>query len=534
MSWALMAFSLSSWGALLSPLASSFAIALFWHAIRNVSQSFWLASLWFFSVQLVQIGWLATAEYMGSGIYVVYALLSAAIGCQFGGLTQLVGKKPSFLVALSAGCFWIVMEWMRILPLTGFTWNPIGLILAENGFSIQMASLFGIYGLSFWVIFSNVLAKQALDHRKGWMKWALVAVFPYFFGYVYINVWESQGKTERPLQAALVQTALMPEEKEYTQERAHLHIPPLEQWHRILLHLKKTDSQEFDLIALPEGAVPWTLEKTGYPYESAREIWTQVFGDESIASFPPKIYPYAREGKNGAWRVSNAFWAQSIANHFHAELIVGLLGVDASGSYNSAYYFRPKSDRIFRYDKRMLVPLGEYLPFPKDSAFAHFVTDRFGIGLSFDAGLEARLFEGLFSIGISICSEEVYSDLIRDQRVNGATLFVNIANDAWFPDTELPELHYLHARIRAVENGVCALRAANTGISGAIDCFGRDIKRLKEGAGAIAVSIRVQQIPTLFTAFGDKLVLFVSFGPAIWLCRGWFRKKKLPEYGALD
>ncbi len=526
-SWALMAFALPVWSLWCSVAAAAVGLALFWHASFSFPRPFWIAVWWFFAVQLVQIHWLASSEYMGLGIYAVYIGLALAIGVQFGWLTQLLHRSVSFLSILGASGFWIIMEWLRTLPLTGFTWNPIGLSLTATDYSMQFASIFGVYGLSFWVIFTNVLALRALQKKNSLGLWAVCACFPYCFGWMQLIYNEPDLVSQRPLYAALVQTDLKPEEKDYVEERSASYIIPLKQWENILSYFVNTKQSRFDLIVMPEGTVPWAINKMGYLYEDVLQVWISVFGSESVSALPPMQLPFARQSASGRWWVSNAFWAQGLANYYRSEIVIGLLSAERKQTYNSAYYFRPRSDFIARYDKQILVPLGEYVPLEKWQAFSGFVADRFGIGSSFQSGKEPKIFEGLFSLGISICSEEAYSDLIRRIRLLGAELFVNLSNDVWFPETTLPEQHYLHSKIRAAENGVCVLRACNKGVTGVIDCFGRELARLDKDSGVLVVQLPVATFSTPYVFWGDIPMLLFSFIlTPLWLFVT-FKKKKL-------
>jgi apolipoprotein N-acyltransferase len=127
--------------------------------------------------------------------------------------------------------------------------------------------------------------------------------------------------------------------------------------------------------------------------------------------------------------------------------------------------------------------------------------------------MEAKPFTGPIPTGVSICLEETYSHLIRELRLNGARLFVNISNDVWFPRSRLPEHHFQHGRIRAAENGVCLLRSCNTGITGAVDCCGRVVEVLpssEEKVSVLHLNLPLRCFNTLYTWWGDNAVLWVS------------------------
>jgi apolipoprotein N-acyltransferase len=532
-SFALAAFGQSAWVSFFGIGAAAFGYALFWRAMLLLPRRrdrFLLSTGWFAAVQAVQLSWLTSTDYMGPLILVVYLFLIAAIGVQFGILSLIFDEREISLrrCLAAAGC-WVFMEWIRLLPFTGFTWNPVGLSLADHPLSIQFASLFGVYGLSFWVIFVNALALWAFPFWRRGAVWAAAAIFPYLFGWAYQSWIEWTALPVQPYSAALVQTAILPEEKDIVSHRSSSFVPPLNQWERIWENLRSNNP--VDLIVLPEAAVSLSAYRPFYPIDLLRDVWADRFGKEALSDLPELKTPLAIEDKRG-WRATNAYIAQAMANHFHAHLIAGFDHQDGEKKYNAAFLFSPDGEEPQRYEKRILVPVGEYVPFPNIRWLAAFLAEQFGIGDSFDIGSEAKIFRSSVPIGVSVCLEETYSGLIRDLRRKGADLFVNISNDVWFPRSRLPEQHFQHGRIRAAENGVYAFRACNTGITGAVDCFGRVIAYLppsEQDRGVLYLNLPLKSFQTLYTWWGDWAILSLS---AFFILFG-FRKKKLPLNGSL-
>lgn len=535
------AFGQSHWVSGGGALAGAFGIALFWRSMLMTPKrknQFFLAAVWFAAVQAVQLSWLASTEYMGPLIIAVYVFLCAAIGCQFGLLSLFVStcmqtaKKRVWLSWMAIAGVWIWMEWIRQFFLSGFTWNPIGFALADSTLSLQMASLFGIYGLSFWVILTNLAALKALleKRKRTTAIWAALALFPYLFGSVYQAGLEK--KSEAPFfSAALVQTALLPEQKEFSSERPEAFVPPLDQWERVFRMFER--GKKVDLIVLPEGAFPYGAHRFRYALNYVKTIWEMHFGRGSSADFPPLAEPYAQFIEElDLWKVNNAFLAQALANHFQTPVIIGLDDHDDSSGkkYNAAFRFIPSGREPERCEKRVLVPVGEYIPLEEWKALSDYVATAFGIGDSFHPGRDVKVFEGPLPIGVSICVEETYSALVRDLRLKGAQLFVNVSNDVWFPRSRLPEHHFQHARVRSVENGVPTLRSCNTGVTGGIDCFGRPASLFPSSddqAGILYLSLPVQSHRTLYTLCGDGAVLGIGLASFVFfLLPG--RKKKLP------
>ncbi len=505
------------WSSSLSILASLGGFALFWHAslrFPSKQRRFWVAFSWFTAVQVVQLSWLSSTEYMGPLILVVFALLCSAIGLQFAVLTLFVQRPLGVgrMLAIAGGFVW--MEWSRLFLLTGFPWNPIGLSLSGEA-SIQFASLFGVYGLSFWVILTNLAALRSLKLCIA------LAVLPYAFSAVHQLYWEHATKPPRSFAVALVQTSLRIEEKDYIPSQQAAFLSPVVQWERILASLAAISS--IDAIVLPEAALPWGQARCFYPLEQVKRAWGSAFGAASISDFPPLQMPFAKQDPKGQWVVSNSFWAGALATHFNASVIIGLDASEGEAKYNAAFHFLPRALQAIRYEKRSLVPIGEYIPLSGLPGVASLLAKHFGIEASFTPGHTPKIFQAGLPMGVSICSEETYGALLRESRLAGAELFVNLTNDAWFPLTRLPAIHFQHARLRAAENGAPLIRACNTGMTGAIDRFGKEIQVLRSAArGVLKLTLAVQSHPTVYTLFGDALILFMS---GIFILR-----KKLLEY----
>jgi apolipoprotein N-acyltransferase len=538
----------NAWVSAFAPLAAAAGYALFWQWIQAFPSGksrplyrFLLAVAWFSLVQALQLSWMSSTCYMGPCILIVYVLLSIGMGVQFGILSWLIGRwmavHPQLRVSRAlwvdllccAGLagIWTIFEWLRLWVLTGFTWNPAGMALAAQTLSLQMASLFGVYGLSFWVIFVNLTGFCALitPSRRRWAVWAACAIVPYFFGWIHLM---TAPYSERSVSAVLVQTSLMPEQKEFDPQLADQFIDPLNQWDHILGLVQQAGWQKGDLIILPEGALPFEAYRPVYPLSAAEKVWHKYF----TAIFPPSGAIDFRALPRSAgkeWNISNVFWMQALANHCQCEIIAGMNDRDTHGSYNAAFHFFPGRCKAWRYEKRVLVPMGEYVPFAESGWFSRWLIKEFSLGDSFQPGKAPKICSGQINLGVSICYEETYSELIRSLRNMGAQLLINISNDAWFPDSRLPRQHFNHGVIRAVENGLPEIRVCNTGVTGAVDCFGRVIAKCAEGqAGSTRIEIPLATVSTLYSRTGDAAILTIScVCAAFFLTVLFWRKRRI-------
>ena len=121
----------------------------------------------------------------------------------------------------------------------------------------------------------------------------------------------------------------------------------------------------------------------------------------------------------------------------------------------------------------------------------------------------------------AICYEVVYPHLIRQAVLEGAELLTTITNDAWYGDSSAPYQHFELASMRAIEQGRYLARAANTGISGVIDPYGRPVvaTRVFEEA-VVTAEIRFLQSRTLYATIGDAVAvasLVLALAAAVWL-----------------
>lgn len=518
-SWGLVAFGQPSWSLYCGALSAALGFALFWWGVEKIDSlkiKFYFSTLWFMACEAIHLSWMTATQYQGNYIYLFYLFILAVFGIQFGGLSLLITQKKEFtlLRTLSIASIWVLFEWSRLFILSGFPFDPVGLSLASFDLSRQWTSIGGVYFLSFWVILTNLVALRMLSLGITLKKGALfltLATLPYLYGFAHIQYHSSRMKVEsKSIDALLVQTALSPVEKTGINGFDKM-IPPLDQWGSIFSYLLPYRGYSIDLIVFPETTVPFSGQDKLYPLPYVREVVALFFGGEGLEVL--KTMPADEE------RVDNLFLSQFISNFFKAQVIVGLeynkqVGEEDYMTYASAYSLRPH-EKIEKYHKRILLPIVEYLPFKWCEELAR----RYEIKGWYKKGVKSKIFSGNLKISPSICIEELYGSLIRQNRKIGAELFVNITNDVWFPNSKLPSQHFEHGRLRSIENGVPLLRSCNTGVTIGIDSLGRIVKSLhaKEKSsqweqGALFLSLPQYQYQTLYLFFGDAFILILSIG----------------------
>ena len=192
------------------------------------------------------------------------------------------------------------------------------------------------------------------------------------------------------------------------------------------------------------------------------------------------------------------------SNIFHSE----------QEQYVGAYLMAPHSEGLSAYRKIKLVPFGEFIPFERVVSYFTKDVEVMGALGGFTPGptQQPLLEAGGVKLGATVCYESIFPQLWREQNKNGAQLFVNITNDAWFFRTAAPYQHLAANVLRAVENGRPVLRAANTGFSAYIDGFGniREISHLfPREILTTSVPLSVRPDSTFSAKWGDWIA---------WLC----------------
>lgn len=543
-SFLIVAFGQPAWSPLAGLFASAAGFALFWRillAYPSWHHRFWIAAAWYCAVQLVQLSWFTSHPY--AYIYAVYLFIGIMTGLEFGIISilitpKLLNARPAVCVItrfLMIAALWVIFEWSRLFALSGYSWNPVGIALTGYLYPLQMASLAGVFGLSFWVIFVNLLGLRAWVLRSSTLIpalfWAVAALVPYVYGAaqlaIHHDAFTEHERSQKKLTALLVQTAIPAEEASGITDPRTLIRHVLNEWKQILEIIMKHQGKPIDLIALPEFVVPFGTYSFVYPYSDVLEIFTEIAGKEALKQLPTINYPFAAfqqtPGSAPDILVNNAFWVQSIANLFGADLLVGLEDADdtpESGRefYSAAIFARPHSEmnpggfETERYAKRVLVPMGEYIPF----SFCRKMAEKYGIFGSFTPGKEAAVISCRgHQLSPSICYEETYGHVISEGKRKGADLLVNLTSDVWYPDSKLPRQHFDHARLRTVENGTPLIRACNTGITGAFDSFGRIVavlggenpEALEWVPGSLLVEVPTYHYTTPYGKFGDWLII---------------------------
>lgn len=453
---------------------------------------------WIGAAFLVDGGWLVAAAPFGVlGLSVTLSVFWG-LGTALAHLVWSAGVGRLFALATCLS----LAEFARGHLFTGFPFNLLGYALTANPEMMQAASLVGVYGLTFAAIL--VAASPALVWPAA--ERSLIArLVPLFSAFALLALQVGWGHARlgaipiaprEDMVLRIVQPAVPQDLKWQTFAREEIVTRLLD---LSTMHSHPGDAGLDDVTHLiwPEAALPFFLSEE--PQFLARIARALPDGLWLLTGAPRE--PYGTDGQI----------------------------VPGAKPFNSILAFNSDGEVLTSYDKTHLVPFGEYLPFQDQlSQFGlkQFVTGNEGWAAG-DARRLMQLGDGPAFLPL-ICYEAVYSGGLGAP-VGAAEFILVLTNDAWFDGTIGPAQHFHHARLRAVEQGLPLVRAANSGISALVDPLGRIEAMLAPGEiGALKGSPAHPIAPTLFARLGQMPFLaLLGLGLAIAVVARLRRGKRL-------
>jgi len=389
---------------------SAYAVILYWINIVIVRYGHlpWAASI---PLYLLLVTWLAL-------FYGLATLISRS--------AEQIGIKTAFSLPVA----WVACDLVRSFLLTGSPWSMLGHSQYRVLPLIQIADIFGVYGITLLIVLANVVVYRAL--RASWgarvpypVKSAVILVAllvaTLYYGFSRLN---APQPAAAPVRVALIQGNI-PQDIKWSPQF-------LEETIAIYERLSRQAAKNgADLIVWPESALPFFFQDEPLRAERIRNLTRELHAALLFGS-------PAHELRNGR----NTF-------------------------LNSAFVLNAAGDTVGRTDKIHLVPFGEYVPLGR---FFPFISKMVvGIG-DFSPGERAEALPVAGTkVGTLVCAEAVFPELSRAYVANGARILVNITNDAWFGTSAAPYQHLSIAAFRAVETRTPLIRAANTGVTAIVD-----------------------------------------------------------------
>jgi len=390
-------------------------------------------------------------------------------------LTWAVRSYNIYLTYFTWAATLTIGEVLRGVFLSGFPWNPFGLIFSSSLELLQSASVFGVYGLSFFLILFSSSLLLLFSHPKHIKFFTfIVGLFLCIWGYGYYRTTKNPTKTT-PNSLALVQPNI-PQHPFFSNEQKRKNLRKIV---NLTLPLKASKP---NIIVWPESAVPFAFNHI----PSLETYLKNILSPQSLLIF-------------GTMRLDR--------DHPKARI------------FNTLYVLSRENGIEGFYDKNHLLPFGEYVPF-SDLVEKFFpIKAMTGGGMNFSSGKEIKEFFLPFSLpGFipSICYEAIFPKYYTNAKVCPRWI-INITNDAWFGQSTGPYQHFQMSRLRAIETGLPVVRVATTGISGVIDSYGRILSTCALNKKCIISTYLPKSIesPTLFSIYGHWLIFF--FLITIWL-----------------
>jgi apolipoprotein N-acyltransferase len=451
------------------------AAAGFWFGFGYfVPGLYWIGNA--FLVDAATFAWLMPFALLGLPAYLS---LFTAFGFA---LARLVWTKDGSRVVALAGSLTIA-EWLRGHVLTGFPWNTFGYALTEPLALAQTASLIGIWGLTFLAVAIFASPAVLIDGTaRGKRPWATPLLALCLL--IAMGVFGAMRLSLQPTRmVANVKLRIMQ--------------PNLQQDEKFNYSAKAAVMQKY--LKLSEGA-------SGANATGVR--------DTTVLIWPESAFPFFLTREADAMGQIEALLAKGKGT----VLITGSVrapdlppGMRITRAYNSIYVINHDGGVLSLYDKLHLVPFGEYLPFQD-------WMER--LGLEQLTRVQGGFIEGTVRRTLQIpnappalpliCYEAIFPSAVATHDRPG--WMVNLTNDGWFGNSTGPHQHLQQARLRAIEQGLPLVRAANTGISAVIDPVGRVVARLGLGLeGVLDSDLPAPIAPTVYTRVGDvPAAIFVA------------------------
>lgn len=360
---------------------------------------------------------------------------------------------------------WTGSEVLRSYIISGLPWASLGYTQWHILPVIQIASVAGMYAVTFLIALINgMVAVFVIDISK-WkssLKSAIIPLGILIVCLVYGWVSLSSSTDVKKIKIGLVPGNIKQKDK-------------MDSWgdkagwifDKYIQDTQLIAEEKPDLLVWPETAVPQFI----FPKSEERERLTFLL------------------------------------SRWNAYMLMGALSYEQDPDwkvYNSAFMINPKGEVIDKYDKIHLVPVSESFPF---KSFLPKKWQSYVTGTSdFDRGSRYTIFNSpLANIGVPICFESVFPQISRKFVQDGANLIGIITNDSWFIGTFAAQQHFSMAPFRAVENRVAVFRCANYGISCIIDPYGRVTQKIEpdKGENYLVGDVGIYPAGTFYTRHGN-------------------------------
>ncbi len=446
---------------------------------KNLKEAFRVGYLVGFIWYAGTVFWIGNATIMGLIGALIWVSFYFAI---FSWLYVWLVKRIGTIAIWVAPFIWVSLELLASVGSMAFPWNSLAYTQTYYPILIQYISVTGMYGITLWIMFLNVIIYKILKSYKERKKiiflsslFVILMILPLLYG---LLIRTKENKVEKELKISLVQGNIDPYQKwtpGFIDTNFYI-------YRKLTLQVAQENP---DLIVWPETAAPCYLRYNKY-----------------YRNFIIKL-----------------------VNNLKIPLLTGTIDYQWSDAskikfYNSAFLFKPGKTKIESYNKLHLVPFSERVPLVDKIPFiynlAKYMDLNIGNYFPGDTATVFNLNDYPNNLGVKcstgICYDSVFPFLVRRFIRNGAQFMVIITNDGWFGTLSGPYQHAQIAVLRAIENRVWVVRCANTGISEFIDPYGKIVKKTKLSQRTIITSsIYVNKNKSFFVRHGTYFVYLLLF-----------------------
>ena len=456
------------------------------HGLRKAALGY-VAGMVFFVGTFFWLSTTLAALYQNAWLYALAPLVAMVFSFYFAFWAWFTGallvrddaarKFPRSLgnlgVAAASAAAWVGHEWVRERLFGGFGWNNIGVALHRDLPMIQIADLTGVPGISFLVVFCNLMAVIIVRRIIG------------EFGPLFLKRIRWEFSFTMALIAGVFAYGV-----------------------RALLSKDAGESIPLRVVAVQPN-IPQTDKFDDALEEKIFGELAKLTGLAALTEPAPQLvlWPEAATPSSMFANQANYDFVIEQAKRLDGALLIGTteFDPDTREDFNVAVLLTEQGEKQQLYRKMHLVPFGEYLPLRP--IFQPLCGQM--VPADFTAGREPTVLElpdPALRLGTLICFEDTLGELTRRFVQGGAQVLVNITNDGWFGQSPAAEQHLANAVFRAIENRRPLIRCGNTGVTCAVDSRGRVDRWLplfQQGFAARKVDIPIHGPTTFYTRRGD-------------------------------
>ena len=451
--------SVLAWLALVPLIAVATTVplpaALSYGAVAGFTTS-WTVTWWL--TQAITAYFAANIVLGAAATCAAYVLAVSTTFGLFAVTTALVARPmPASIRPFVVAALWVSSEFVRA-RLLGDPWALLGYTQYRMLPLIQVASITGVYGVSYVVALGNATLAELVISRQPLAGRMRAASLPAAMLIVALVGGSLALRASAPPDAASIPVAIV-----------QTNVPPAFTWDR------RYAERQLDRAL--------TLTKEALSANPALVVWP-----ENALSLYLDQEPLLLES------------LQDVAVDRQADLVVGGPRYAGGRTYNSAYVIDARDGRLHVYDKQRLVPAAEAPLGPTPAA------DRDESPRNFTPGRRPGLLATRTPLGVSICHEILYPAAVHPAVANGAAVLVNIANDGWLDGGYgvASRQHFAMAVLRAVEARRHLVRAATTGVSGFVDPWGRIVETAApDTASVLYARVVARDGITPYVRYGD-------------------------------